>query len=53
MRPMSYQFLELKRRWDYARAADYAGISEIMRIDSSKHSLFGASKIAADIMTQE
>lgn len=31
----------------------YEGIDETMSIDQSKHSLFGASKIAADIMTQE
>jgi CDP-paratose 2-epimerase len=44
---------ELDRRWDYARPGDYDGVSEEMRIDRSKHSIFGASKIAADLMTQE
>jgi CDP-paratose 2-epimerase len=44
---------ELERRWDYARPEDYNGISEEMRIDRSKHSIFGASKVAADVMTQE
>ena len=32
---------------------DYDGITEYMRIDQSKHSLFGASKVAADVMVQE
>ena len=44
---------ELPSRWEYARTEDYAGISEDMRIDRSKHSIFGASKAAADLMTQE
>jgi len=44
---------ELERRWDYARAEDYRGIGETMRIDGSMHSIFGASKVAADVMTQE
>ncbi len=44
---------ELELRWDYADP-DYAdGITERFRIDQSKHSLFGASKVAADIMVQE
>jgi CDP-paratose 2-epimerase len=44
---------ELPTRWDYARPEDYDGIAEDFRIDRSKHSLFGASKVAADIMVQE
>lgn len=44
---------ELDRRWDYARAEDYQGVTEAMRIDRSKHSIFGASKVAADVLTQE
>ncbi len=40
-------------RWDYALAEDYDGIDESCRIDRSKHSLFGASKVAADVMVQE
>lgn len=44
---------ELPTRWDYAREEDYDGISEDMRIDQSKHSIFGASKVAADVMSQE
>jgi len=44
---------ELERRWDYARTEDYRGVGETMRIDGSMHSIFGASKVAADVMTQE
>lgn len=44
---------ELETRWDYARAEDHDGIREDMRIDRSKHSVFGASKAAADVMVQE
>jgi CDP-paratose 2-epimerase len=45
--------VERATRWDYARAEDFSGIKESMRIDQSKHSLFGASKVAADVMVQE
>jgi CDP-paratose 2-epimerase len=51
--PNDLPLKELERRWEYAAAEDYDGITERMRIDSSKHSLFGASKVAADVMTQE
>jgi CDP-paratose 2-epimerase len=51
--PNELPLKELERRWDYACAEDYDGITEQMRIDRSKHSLFGASKVAADVMTQE
>jgi len=51
--PNELHLKELDRRWDYARAEDYDGISEQMRIDGSKHSIFGSSKVAADVMTQE
>ena len=44
---------ELATRWDYADPADAHGIAETFTIDQSKHSLFGASKVAADIMVQE
>jgi CDP-paratose 2-epimerase len=44
---------ELSTRWDYADAACLDGISEQFPIDRSKHSIFGASKVAADIMVQE
>ncbi len=44
---------ELETRWDYADPAYSDGISEGFSIDGCLHSLFGASKVAADIMTQE
>ncbi len=44
---------ELEKRWDYADPAYADGIKETFRIDQSKHSLFGASKVAADVMVQE
>lgn len=44
---------ELDTRWDYADAAYENGIAENFTIDQSKHSLFGASKVAADVMVQE
>jgi CDP-paratose 2-epimerase len=51
--PNDLPLIELARRWDYARPEDYDGIPEQMCIDRSKHSIFGASKVAADVMTQE
>jgi CDP-paratose 2-epimerase len=45
--------VELETRWDYADVAYAHGIPETFRIDRSKHSLFGASKVAADVMVQE
>jgi len=44
---------ELTTRWDYADPAYAGGISEQFSIDQSKHSLFGASKVAGDVMVQE
>jgi len=44
---------ELPTRYDYAEAADQGGIDETCRIDQTLHSLFGASKAAADIYAQE
>ncbi len=44
---------ELDKRWDYAEAAFQNGIDESCSIDQSKHSLFGASKLAGDILAQE
>ena len=44
---------ELPTRWDYADPAYAHGIAESFTIDQSKHSLFGASKVAADVMVQE
>ena len=44
---------ELPTRWDYADPAFADGIAESFSIDQCKHSLFGASKAAADILVQE
>ena len=44
---------ELETRWEYARPEDWNGISESCRIDRCLHSIFGASKVAADVMAQE
>jgi CDP-paratose 2-epimerase len=44
---------ELENRYDYADPMYEKGIPEVLSIDQSKHSLFGASKVAADIMVQE
>ena len=44
---------ELDTRWDYADPAFAHGIPESFTIDQSKHSLFGASKVASDVMVQE
>ncbi len=52
-RPNTIALNELATRWDYADEAYANGISETFSIDQSKHSLFGASKVAADIMVQE
>jgi CDP-paratose 2-epimerase len=51
--PNELQLDELETRWEYSRREDWPGIGESMRIDQSKHSLFGASKVAADVMVQE
>lgn len=51
--PNELPLVELETRWEYARPEDRGGIAETFRIDQSKHSLFGASKVAADIMVQE
>jgi CDP-paratose 2-epimerase len=45
---------ELEKRWEIEPGHEYeAGISETMSIDCTKHSLFGASKAAADLLVQE
>jgi CDP-paratose 2-epimerase len=51
--PNEISLIELDKRWDYADLQFVDGISEKFRIDQSKHSLFGASKVSADIMVQE
>ncbi len=51
--PNNIALRELDSRWDYADPAFEHGIPETFSIDQSKHSLFGASKVAADVMVQE
>lgn len=51
--PNSIKLKELPTRWDYDDPDYASGISEEFPIDQSKHSLFGASKLAADVMVQE
>ena len=51
--PNSIALRELETRWDYADPAYEHGIPETFTIDQSKHSLFGASKVAADVIVQE
>jgi CDP-paratose 2-epimerase len=50
-RPNQLALTELEHRFDYADGRD--GIDESMSIDACLHSVFGASKVAADIMCQE
>lgn len=52
-RPNTLKLKELPTRWDYDEPTFFNGIPEDFSIDQSKHSLFGASKIAADVMVQE
>jgi len=51
--PNGIALRELETRWDYAEPAYEHGIPETFTIDQSTHSLFGASKVAADVMVQE
>ena len=53
--PNRLPLVELETRWEIDPAHEYAehGISETMSIDQCKHSLFGASKVAADVLVQE
>jgi CDP-paratose 2-epimerase len=44
---------ELATRYDFAEPADWNGIDETCRIDRTTHSVFGASKAAADVLAQE
>ena len=44
---------ELETRWDFSDESYFNGIDESFSIDQCKHSLFGASKVAADVMVQE
>jgi len=53
--PNTLPLIEKTTRWELNPSHPYArhGIDEGMTIDNSKHSLFGASKVAADVLTQE
>src|ERR1041385_997144 len=51
--PNELDLVELETRYDYADPAYREGIDESMRIDSTMHSLFGVSKVAADVLVQE
>lgn len=53
--PNRLPLLEMASRWEPDPKHPFAenGIDETMSIDQSKHSLFGASKVAADVLTQE
>jgi len=53
-RPNSLPFVELETRYELEAGHPYAnGIKEDMSIDACLHSVFGASKVAADVMVQE
>jgi len=51
--PNRIDLVERELRWDYADPKYYDGIAEDFGIDQCKHSLFGASKAAADMLVQE
>ena len=53
--PNRLPLVELDKRWELAEDHPYFqyGIDENMSIDQTKHSLFGASKLAADVLVQE
>ncbi len=52
--PNELPLVELETRWEYARRRRLTTASrETCRIDRCLHSLFGASKVAADVMAQE
>jgi CDP-paratose 2-epimerase len=52
-RPNEVRLRELETRWEYDDEDLADGIPETFSIDQSKHSLFGASKAASDLMVQE
>lgn len=53
-RPNALPFVEEETRWEIERGHRYhQGVDETMSIDASTHSLFGTSKVAADVMVQE
>lgn len=53
-RPNELPLIETETRWELPEShAFYKGINETMSIDNTLHSVFGASKVAADVMVQE
>ena len=52
-RPNTIRLKELPTRWDYDDPDFISGISEEFSVDQSKHSLFGSSKLASDVLVQE
>jgi CDP-paratose 2-epimerase len=52
-RPNTIPLRELETRWEFDDPAFANGIDEHFPIDQSMHSLFGSSKVAADVMVQE
>jgi CDP-paratose 2-epimerase len=52
-KPNTIKLKELETRYDYDDIMYMNGIDENFSIDQSKHSLFGASKVAADVLVQE
>lgn len=51
--PNYLPLVERETRYDYADPGDYLGVKETMSLDQCLHSVFGASKVAADVMAQE
>jgi CDP-paratose 2-epimerase len=53
--PNTVPFQELETRWEIEASHHYAerGVDETMNIDQSTHSIFGASKVSADVMVRE
>ena len=51
--PNRLKLVELEKRWDFADPEFKGGIAETFSIDQSLHSIFGASKVAGDVMVQE
>jgi len=53
--PNYLPFIELETRWEIDESHPYStnGIDESMSIDQTRHSLFGASKVASDVLVQE
>lgn len=53
--PNLLPLVELDKRWELPASHPWGehGIDEAMSLDQTKHSIFGASKVAADVMVQE